>query len=54
MTQNGKFNGEFRVRLLKRDKTYYYVGIVGKDGGELSLLLDAESGALLARRENTG
>ena len=54
MTQNGKFNGEFRVRLLKRDKTYYYVGIVGKDGKELSLLLDAESGALLARRENAG
>ena len=54
MTQNGKFNGEFRVRLLKRDKTYYYVGIVGKDGGELSLLLDAESGALLARRGNAG
>lgn len=52
MTSNGRFQGEFYVRLLRRDKNYYYVGIVGKDGSVLSLLLDGESGEVLARRES--
>ncbi len=50
-TANGEFCGEFRVRLLRRDANYYYVGIVTKEG-VLSLLLGAESGEVLARREN--
>lgn len=53
MTGNAGFTGEFRVRLLRRDKNYYYVGIVSKEGSELSLLLDAESGEVLARREGS-
>ncbi len=52
LTQNGVFGGEFRVRLLRRDANYYYVGIVDPSGGTLSLLLDAETGEVLARREN--
>lgn len=52
MTENGVFCGEFRVRLLKRDATYYYVGIIGKDGSTLSLLLDSETGDVLARRQS--
>lgn len=51
LMQNGTFQGEFRVRLLRRDVNYYYVGIVSKDGRTLSLLLGAESGEVLARRE---
>lgn len=51
MMQGGTFSGEFNVRLLRRDKNYYYVGIVGQDGKILSLLLDSESGEVLARRE---
>lgn len=47
----GEFCGEFHVRLLRRDKNYYYVGIVDTQGGTLSLLLDSETGAVLARRE---
>ncbi len=49
MFRGKNFCGEFYVRLLRRDKNYYYVGIV--DGSEeISLLLDAETGELLARR----
>lgn len=52
LTQNGAFRGEFAVRLLRRDKNYYYVGISDSSGGGLSLLLDAETGETLAKREN--
>jgi len=51
MKQDGVFRGEFYVRLLRRDKNYYYVGIVDGNGGTVSLLLDSESGEVLARRE---
>lgn len=46
----GRFCGEFHVRLLKRDKTYYYVAIVGKEKS-VCLLLNSETGEVLARRE---
>lgn len=51
MFEGGVFRGEFYVRLLRREKNYYYVGIVDASGAELSLLLDAESGEVLARRK---
>lgn len=53
MTRGGDFYGEFHVRLLRRDKNYYYVGIVNGEGDILSLLLDSETGEILARRERT-
>ena len=52
LTQDGVFRGEFYVRLLRRDKNYYYVGILDRAGGVVSLLLDGETGKVLARREN--
>ncbi|MDE5547860.1 MAG: hypothetical protein K2J30_02570 [Clostridia bacterium] len=52
MTRNKRFYGEFYVRLLRRNVNYYYVGIVDENGNTLSLLLDSESGDILARREN--
>ncbi len=52
MEENGAFRGEFYVRLLRRERNYYYVGIVDGSGKTLSLLLDAESGEILAKREN--
>lgn len=52
MTTSNGFNGEFYVRLLRRDANYYYVGIVDRDGKTISLLLDSESGEVLARRES--
>lgn len=51
MTESRQFLGEFHVRLLRRDKNYYYVGIIDRDGETLSLLLDSESGEVLARRD---
>ena len=51
MSADGTFRGEFYVRLLRRDKNYYYVGIVDTSGKMISLLLDSESGQLLARHE---
>lgn len=51
MSADGTFRGEFYVRLLRRDKNYYYVGIVDTNGKMISLLLDSESGQLLARHE---
>ncbi len=53
MTVGGKFCGEFHVRLLRRDKNYWYVGIVDGGGGILALLLDSETGEVLARRQRT-
>lgn len=50
MKASGSFHGEFYVRLLRRDKNYYYVGIVDTDGNTVSLLLDSETGEILARR----
>jgi len=47
-SERGVFCGEFRVRLLSRDRLYYYVGIVDRDGKTLSLLLDDETGEVLA------
>ena len=51
MSADGGFRGEFYVRLLRRDKNYYYVGIVDTNGRMISLLLDSESGKVLARHE---
>lgn len=51
MTRGGRFCGEFHVRLLRRDKNYYYVGIINEQGDILALLLDSETGETLARRE---
>ncbi len=53
MTQNNEFYGEFYIRLLRRDKNFYYVGIIGKSETTVSLLIDAESGEVLARRESS-
>lgn len=52
MMSGGNFLGEFHVRLLRRDKNYYYVGVIDRDGETLSLLLDSEDGTILARRDS--
>ncbi len=49
-TADGTFLGEIHVRLLRRDKNYYYVGFVARSGETYALLLDAETGEVLARR----
>ena len=52
MERDGAFCGEFCVRLLRRDKNYYYTAVT--DGTErTALLIDAETGEILARRTDT-
>lgn len=50
LIRDGVFRAELHVRLLRRDKNYYYVGVVDEEGKTLSLLLDAETGNVLASR----
>lgn len=52
MTDKNGFAGEFYIRLICEDELYYYVGIVDRNGKILSLLLNAESGKILAKRES--
>ena len=49
MTAGSTFEGEFTVRLMRRSRNYYFVGITGKKENA-ALLLDAETGEVLARR----
>ena len=52
MKRDGAFCGEIAVRLLRRDKNYYYTAVT--DGSErIALLLDGETGDVLARRRDT-
>lgn len=53
LMRGGKFCGEFHVRLLRRDKNYFYVGVISEQGDILSLLLDSETGKELAKRVTT-
>ena len=49
MKKEGMLCAEFRVRLLRREQNYYYVAVT--DGSEqVALLVDAETGEILARR----
>ena len=49
MTAGSAFEGEFTVRLMRRSRNYYFVGITGKQENA-ALLIDAETGEVLARR----
>lgn len=51
MTDRNGFCGEFYIRLIYEDGLYYYVGIIGTDQKTHALLLNAETGKILARRE---
>ncbi len=51
LTSGNRFAGELHVRLIRRDKNYYYVGIVDRNKRTVCMLLDSETGKVLARRE---
>ena len=48
--KNG-FAGELRVRLIYETAPFYYVGLIDRDGKEFSMLLDGETGKILATHE---
>ncbi len=51
LTDEYGFSGEIYVRLIYEDSPYYYVGIIDRDGEIEAFLLNAETGAILARRQ---
>lgn len=50
-TDGDKFNAEISVRLLaEKNNNYYYVGFVAKNGEKIAVLLDGETGEVLAEK----
>ena len=52
MTDKYGFAGEIYIRLLYEDAPYYYIGIINRQGDCNAFLLNAETGKILARRNN--
>ena len=52
LTNDNLFAGEIYLRLICEDEPYYYVGLITKDGKTRSYLLTADTGKVLAKREN--
>ena len=53
LSQNGTFAGEIYVRLVYKDgECFYYAAISDRSGNTYSMLIDADSGEILATREN--
>lgn len=52
MTDKYGFAGEIYLRLIYEESPYYYVGIIERNGKVTALLLNAESGKILAKRKN--
>ncbi len=51
LTDGNNFEGEIYVRLISDGgKCYYYVGVVDREGGTNSFLVDGEKGNIIARR----
>lgn len=50
-TDGDKFNAEISIRLLaEKSNNYYYVGFVAKNGEKIAVLLDGETGEVLAEK----
>lgn len=45
------FKGEIYVRLLHENDCYYYIGLIDRNGNIFSMLADAETGEIVATRE---
>ncbi len=52
LTDKNGFSAEIHLRLLYEETPYYYVGVVEKTGKITAFLLDADTGAILAKRES--
>lgn len=52
-TENGKLKAEISVRLLTENgNNYYYVGFTATDGEKKAVLIDGETGSVLAEKNN--
>lgn len=53
LMQNGIFAAEIYIRLVYKDgECFYYASITDRSGNTYSMLIDSESGKILATREN--
>lgn len=53
LTQNGNFTAEIYLRLVyKEGECFYYAAISDRTGNTCSMLIDADTGEILAMREN--
>jgi len=52
MTDKYGFAGEIYVRLLYESAPYYYFGVIDRQGKCIAFLMNAETGKVLAKREN--
>lgn len=53
LTQNGIFVAEIYIRLVYKDgECFYYAAISDRSGNTYSMLIDSETGEILATREN--
>lgn len=52
LTDKYGFTGEIYIRLIYEDAAYYYFGVIEKNGKITAFLMNAESGKILAKREN--
>ena len=52
LTDNYGFSGEIHLRLIYEGAPYYYFGIIDRDGNCKAFLMNAQTGKVLAKREN--
>ncbi len=52
LTDDFGFAGEIYLRLIHEDSAYYYIGVISREGKVNAFLMNAETGKILAKREN--
>ena len=52
LTDKYGFAGEIHIRMIFENSPYYYVGIIDRKGNINAFLLNAETGKILAKRQN--
>ncbi len=52
MTDDYGFAGEIYLRLIHEDNAYYYIGVISREGKVNAFLMNAETGKILAKRQN--
>ena len=52
LTDKYGFAGEIHIRMIFENSPYYYIGIIDRKGTIHAYLLNAETGKILAKRQN--
>lgn len=51
LTDKHGFAGEIQIRLIYEEHPYYYIGVINRSGKTTAYLMNANTGKLLAKRE---